>query len=153
MDTDCFGNQAFDLGKKGGILIGPVKCLLPQRLLFHQTGVEQLSDLSLHRAGCDVRTPGELTQVEGLINMAIQDGEHRRAGASEERSGNDACCTHSGVNRTRKRYRKQIEFLTLRPRALTHSSGFQMAARCYVVGHEESLGDLSSQTGGHRSHE
>ena len=39
--------------------------------------------------------------------MPKQNGQHRTARAPKQRARKCASCTHSGVNRTRKGYRKQ----------------------------------------------
>ena len=39
--------------------------------------------------------------------MPKQNGQHRPARAPKQRARKCACCTHSGVNRTRKGYREQ----------------------------------------------
>ena len=104
MDPHRLRHQASHLLKYWVGLIGGIKTLGPQSLSDDQASRHQLPEFALNCTQRNVRPSSKLAQVERFAYMTVEDSKQGSARAPEECVGEDARCTHFGVNRTRKGY-------------------------------------------------
>ena len=101
MHPDRLRHEASHFRKNGTRLIGGEQGLRSLYPLRHQSGVDGLAQLALHRPERNPRHAGKLPQITGFADMAVQHGQHRAACAAEQGVRKCSSCTHYGVNRTK----------------------------------------------------
>jgi len=85
-DPDCLCHEVSHLGKDGASLVDAKESLRSQSLPCHQTGVDQLAQLSLHGPERNPGHASNLPQIVELADVAKQNRQHRTTRAPKQRA-------------------------------------------------------------------
>src|SRR5690348_10438533 len=85
--ADRFVDQVLDFPEDRALFVGTVERLDSDGFSGDKTSSQQLPHLALHRPEVDCRKAGELAQIVGFANVAVQDPEHGAPRLAEEGFG------------------------------------------------------------------
>ena len=97
-DANCLVAQGMHLSKYGSISVRLIKNLTTHCAANDESHFREVLKFTLDCANAAIYFACDLARVEGLIGLAIEQGEDGAARASEQKVRQTAVCTHSENN-------------------------------------------------------